>query len=86
MVILAEELLGVSGDFPGRFACIEDVLEAVIDTELVIGVEHHRGFFVDDEVVNASFGGGDDGAGAHCRQQEHIEAAGGSWDDEDVGG
>ncbi|MCJ7777723.1 MAG: hypothetical protein MUP16_05350 [Sedimentisphaerales bacterium] len=86
VVILAEELLCVGGDFLGRFTCIEYALEAVVDTELVIGVEHKRGFFIDDEVVNASFGGGDNGAGTHCRQQEHIEAAGGSRDNEDVGG
>jgi len=86
VVILAEELLCVGGDFLGRFTCIEYALEAVVNTELVVGIEHNRGFFIDDEVVNASFGGGDNGAGAHCRQQEHIEAVGGSRNDEDVGG
>jgi len=85
VVILAEELLCVGGDFLGRFTCIEYALEAVVNTELVIGVEHKRSFFIDDEVVNASFGGGDNGAGAHRRQQEHIEAGGRSRNDEDVG-
>jgi hypothetical protein len=75
MVVLAEELLGVGSQTPGFIGSVKEPFKTIINTKLVIRIKGERGFVFDDEVINAAFGSGDGGAGAHRGQQQHIEPA-----------